>query len=202
MKKTIACCLFLSFSFLFFTSFLAPNHSIAEKYKQGYYLEGTQKIEGYIYFSYDNYERFYFKKDLEDKKVKKTVLECQGFFVDGKKFVVLKGLDLKIGIWNIDADQAFAEAAIEGPLNLYKVYSMVGNANMNAPGAIDVVNFFLEKNNSKSYVLAHPKKAKFKKAVSELLQDRADIVEKIQNGDYKIKNIEEMVIDYNNNVIR
>lgn len=202
MKKTIACCLFLCFSFLFFTSFLTPNHAIAEKYKQGYYLEGTQKVEGYIYFSYDNYERFYFKKSLEDKKVKKTVLECQGFFVDGKKFVVLKGLDLKIGIWNIDADQAFAEAAIEGPLNLYKVYSMVGNGNMNAPGAIDVVNFFLEKNNNKAYVLAHPKKAKFKKAVSELLKDRADIVEKIQNGDYKIKNIEEMVIDYNNNVIR
>lgn len=197
MKKTIVCSLFLSFSFLFFGSFLVPNHSTDDKYKQGYYFDGTQKVEGYIYFTFDNYERFFFKKEPEDKRVKKTVLDCQGFFVDGKKFVVINGIDLKIGVWNIRAEQAFAEVIIEGPLNLYKVYSMVGNANMSAPGAIDVVNFFLEKNSSKSYVLAHPNKAKFKKGLSELLKDREDIVEKIKNGEYNIINIEGMVKDYN-----
>jgi hypothetical protein len=154
-------------------------------------------VEGYIYFSYDTYEKFSFKKNLDQKKSTIKADECAGFFVEGKTFKVLRGINLKVGIWNLFAEKAFAEMVIEGRVRLYKVYSMVGNANMRNPGGIDVANYILEKNNSGSYVLAHPKKGKFKNEMADFFKNQQDIAGKMENGAYTIKNMESLVKDYN-----
>lgn len=185
------------FLILFLCSFLRPVQLPKEDYQPGYYIDDSGKVEGYIYFTYDTYERFNFKKNLADKKSVKWVSECIGFSVDGKTFKVIENIELKIGIWNISANKAFAEVVLEGPMNLYKVYSMVGNGNMRAPGAIDVTNYVLNRDKSKSYVLAHPKKKKFKAGMAELFKDRMDIVEKINDGTYSLDTITELVKEYN-----
>lgn len=196
MKTCLPLCSGL-LSIVFLCSFLMPLQVVRDDYKPGYYVDSSGKVEGYIYFSYDTYEKFYFKKDLADKKITKRVNECTGFSVDGKTFRVLENINMKIGAWNVSAEKAFAEVVVEGPLNLYKVYSMVGNGNMKAPSAIKVGNYFLEKDNSKNYVYAHPGKAKFRHAMMDFFQDRLDIAEKIDDRTYNLDNIIDIVKDYN-----
>ncbi|ALI98324.1 hypothetical protein [Rufibacter tibetensis] len=192
---------FLSLLLIFsISSFKNPNFIITEKYQQGYYIGNTGKVEGYIYFSYDNYEKFSFKKELKDKRSLKRVGEITSFFVDGKTFKVINNLNLRIGIWNISAQRAFAEVMVEGPVNLYKVYSRVGNGNMSNPGAIELINYIVEKDNKK-YAYANEQTGKFKREAAELFKDREDIVEKIKNGKYALKNILDLVNDYNSTKI-
>jgi hypothetical protein len=49
--------------------------------------------------------------------------DCDSFAFEDKRFVKLNRLKLKSGLSNKVAVQAFAEHIIEGPVNLYKVYS-------------------------------------------------------------------------------
>ena len=141
-------------SIIFLCSFISPD-TLNEEYRPGYYFDSSGKVEGYISFSYDSYEKFNFKKNLEDKKMTKRVTECSGFSVDGKNFCVIENVEMKIGIWKVTAERAFAEIAVQGRLTLYKVYSMVGRSTMvggmRTYGADQVVNCFLGRDNSKQY---------------------------------------------------
>ena len=172
------------------------------EYKKGYYFRGTQKVEGYIYFTFDNYESFFFKKELAGKSQKMKLSDCDSFAFENKKFVRIARLTFKVGLSNKAADQAFAEHIIEGPVNLFKVYSSThagytrGGVTLNT-GASKVASVFLEKNNSKSYVLASRDPSKFQVELTGFFNDRADIVQKIGSGYYNLNNIEALVIDYN-----
>jgi len=178
------------------SSFRHPNH-VKDDFRPGYYVDSSGKVEGYINFTYDTYEKFDFKEEPTDKKITKHATDCDGFSVDGKTFRVIGRINLKIGIWNVSAEKAFAEVVVEGPLNLYKVYAMVGNANMRAPGGAEVGNYFLEKANSKRYLYAPPGKARFRSEMMDFFQDRMDIAEKVDDRRYNFNNIAEMVKDYN-----
>ncbi|NEU08516.1 hypothetical protein GZH53_09365 [Flavihumibacter sp. R14] len=178
-----------------------PGYALVE-YKKGYYFKGAEKVEGYVYFSFDNYESFFFKKELNGKSQKMKLNDCDSFAFENKKFVRIARLTLKVGLSNKTADQAFAEHAIEGPVNLYRVYSSThagytrGGVTLNT-GAGKVSSVFLEKNNSKSYILASKDPLKFQNELTDFFNDRIDIVQKITSGYYNLSNIEEMVTDYN-----
>jgi hypothetical protein len=182
---------------IFACSSFQPRLFVKEKFRPGYYLDSTGKVEGNINFEYDNYEKFEFKKELTDKKTTKSVNECTGFSVDGKTFCVIENIQMKIGIWKVSAEKAFAEVLVEGPLNLYKVYSMVGSSDMRVHGANQVNNQFIEKGNNKKYILAPPAKGKFRDEMMDFFQDRIDIAEKIDDGSYNLNNIVDLVKDYN-----
>lgn len=175
----------------------AQLFNFKKEYKQGFYSDASGKVEGYIYFSETDYEDFLFKKAKDGKKIRKYVTSVDGFEFDGRKFTVITNIEMKIGVWNIAADRAFAEIIVEGPLTLYKVYSQVGNGNPNAPGATSVVNYFIEKRKTKSYQLVHPNKKKFQAMVSLVFKKRPDLIEKVESGVYKNENIVEMVKAYN-----
>lgn len=168
-----------------------------EKFRPGYYLDGMGKVEGYINFEYDSYDRFEFKKELAEKKTTKYVNECSGFSVDGATFCVIENVQMKIGIWKVSAERAFAQVLAEGSLNLYKVYSMVGSSNMRMPGGDRVFNCFIEKGKSKKYILVPSGRAKFRNEMMDFFQDRIDIAEKIDDMSYSFDNIIEIVKDYN-----
>lgn len=178
-----------------------PVYSFVE-YKEGYYFKGAEKFEGYLYFSFDNYESFFFKKELQGRSRKVQLADCDGFAFEDRKFVKLSRLTLKAGLSNKVAVQAFAEHLIEGPVNLYKVYSSPhagytrGGAALNK-AAGNITSMFLEKNNSRSYILASRDPSKFKEELTALFKDRTDIAQKIGSGYYKLTNIESMVNDYN-----
>jgi len=190
-----------SFKFWSFTLLLVviccstqPGYSFS-KYKKGYYFKGTEKVEGYISFSFDTYEHFFFKKELDQSRQKISVFDCDSFVYGDKKFLKIPSLTLKMGIWNKSAPLAFAELVIEGPVNLYKVYSRLGNAG--GAGSSKITNVFLEKNNSKSYVFVSANSSKFKENLSGLFTERRDISQKISSGYYSLKDIEHLVSDYN-----
>jgi hypothetical protein len=194
MRTCLILCSVLLLSVIFCSSF-TPLEVFRDDYKPGYYLDSSGKIEGYIKFTYDTYEKFDFKKALTDKKTTKRVNECIGFSVDGKTFRVIENINMRIGIWKIFAEKAFAEVPVEGRLSLYKVYSMLGSTRPGPPDQI--ANYFLEKNNSKKYIYAPPGKGKFRDEMMDFFQDRIDIAEKIDDGTYNLGNIVDIVKDYN-----
>lgn len=190
--KSAKCVLILFVVFSICTSFVQKLVT-TDRFKPGYYYKGTNKMEGYIYYGFTHFDRFDFR-DTDGEKIKVSVENCDSFFVENKKFIVLKPVELKLGVLNYPDRKAFAEVVTEsGSLHLYIVRAIIGAP----PSSNLVMNYFLEKNNSKTYVLAPPNKSKFKKALADLLNDREDIVSKINDGTYNKKNIEALVMDYN-----
>jgi hypothetical protein len=182
---------------VFLCSSFQPRPISKDKFRPGYYLDATGKVEGFINFEYDSYEKFDFKKELADKETTKNVNECTGFSVDGKTFCVIENVQMKIGVWKVSAEKAFAELLVQGSLSLYKVYSMVGSSSTTMHGVDEVHNYFLEKGYNKNYILAPPAKGKFRDQMMDFFQDRIDIAEKIDDGSYNLNNIVEIVKDYN-----
>jgi hypothetical protein len=143
------------------------------------------------------YTEFLFKKELDGKKTRMRVENCDGFGFDGRKFTVITNIEMKVGMWNVSASRAFAEIIVDGPVSLYQVYYQAGNGNPNAPQSYQVVNLYLEKKGAGEYVHAHPNKKKFREMAMAFFKDRADIVAKVENGEYELKHCAEIVNAYN-----
>jgi hypothetical protein len=195
MKKVAALCVALALLLPLTAS--SQFFNFKKEYKPGFYVKGEQKVEGYIYFSEIEYDQFLFKKELDGKKEKKRVNECDGFEFDNRKFKVITNIEMKAGVWNVAAPEAFGEVIVNGPVTLYKVYYSVGNGNPNAPGASQVTNWYLEKKGTGKYVHAHPNKKKFREMARDFFKDRPDIVAKIEDQTYELEHIQDIVNTYN-----
>jgi hypothetical protein len=88
----------------------------------------------------------------------------------------------------------FMELVIDGHLRLYK--STVTGFGAPQYGPANTERFFLLKKSDKTLFIVS--KGKFKDRLSEYLADNATVSEKVKSGQYKKRNIEEIVKEYNN----
>jgi hypothetical protein len=196
MKKTIVLCMLLLMMLIPICA-SSQIFTFKKEYKPGFYMEGTEKVSGYIYFSEVGYDEFLFKTELDGKKTRKRVTDCDGFEFDSRKFVVITNIEMKVGMWNVSASRAFAELAIDGPVMLYKVYYQVGNGNPSAPGSSQVINWYLEKKGARQFVHVPPNKKKLREMATDFFKDRPDIIAKIEDENYKSEQIVDIVNEYN-----
>jgi hypothetical protein len=198
----------LAISFVLLLGNFSRASAPKEKYKKGFYVKDSIVVEGYIYYSYLDYKRFRFKKEVGGKKQVITAKDCGGFVVEGRIFKRLDKVLLKFGIREVFVKSLFGELMEEGPLTLYKVYSQAGSTNgvtgtgMGSVGTFNhtvnqIIVYILEKDQNKVYIQVRNGKKAFKKALEPLIGDRENLLRGIDEGVYDSGNIAELVRDYN-----
>lgn len=207
MKNTTVLLFLLTSVFVLDSCALFRDSGRAEDYEEGYYIQHGKQVDGYIYYSFTEYNQFYFRATLKDKPRKMTCKDAQAFSFRNRNFFVQYGVRLQSGSLSVHSGDAFAELIIEGVLSLYKIYSEIGNGSvifagqdpfMVGPSNTRVfTDYLLVKKSNKTFVRGHHNKGKFKKEVGAFLKDRPDIVTKIEEGKYNQGNIEDLVDDYN-----
>jgi len=92
-----------------------------------------------------------------------------------------------------NGDKQFMELVIDGYVRLYE--STVSSFGVPQYGsASSVSSYLLKKDDKKAFSVGQ---GKFKERLSEYLADNTSLSEKIKNGDYKKKDLEEIVNEYN-----
>lgn len=167
----------------------------ADKYKKGHHYDlKNNKKEGLIYYSYSYQTFFRFKENENAKPVKIDVYRSNGFVVEADSFAVIKNFDFEgVGGGLNPMEMDFAQVIESGPITLYKHFSTQGNPSAYA-NAFGLENYIIRKNNSPSLITIRKKsKKKFKEQMAELLKERSDLLEKVQNETYTWKDTPEII---------
>ena len=172
----------------------ASRAQVSDNYATGYYFDTNHNKHAGLLKLNGVYSNLEFKANEDQKPVKLSTRDVEGFVIGKDSFVVVGDYEVPYGFSSTTISSSFAKVIKTGEITLYEVATVIGY-DQNA--AIIAGSYLLQKNNSSQVIRVPDGAGRFKKVMSDYFSESGIVSQYIRSGTFTHDHLLEIVDMYN-----